>query len=70
MKRSHFAILTLITVLSLSACKRDYVCNCTGSWTNQKYDETIKAKNKAEAKSKCEGMNSPEVDGPYDCHLK
>lgn len=73
MKKTLF-ILGLI--LFLTSCKKDYVCECTETPGNTKWEYTIKGTSKGRAKANCVSSSYEDVVGSStitvnsDCKLK
>jgi hypothetical protein len=73
MKNTLYIIGLFLFVVS---CKKDYVCECTVSPGNTKWEYTIKETNKGRAKANCISTSYEDVVGSStitvtsDCKLK
>lgn len=64
-------LLSVIVIATLSAsCNKTYTCTCQSSWTEEWYDEPIKAGGYKKAHRECLRKVAPEVDGPLQCYLQ
>lgn len=65
-------IVLLATSALLSACKKDYTCECVGTPGNNTYKYTIKNATKRQAKANCYSLSTT-ISGTLvkeDCTLK
>lgn len=55
----RFALLILLCVATLSACKKSYTCECIGGTTFERTEKEIRATDSRKAKEECEANNQP-----------
>lgn len=70
MKLVSLLLSALVVATTLGSCKKTYICTCQSAWTQQWYDEPIKATSHRKANQECMDKVAPEVDGPLQCHLR
>jgi len=70
MKQIKFTLLVFSVALCFSACKRDYICRCTGGIAKSGYDVPFQNISYGKAKNDCNKYSSP-VKGPdaVSCEL-